>query len=111
MAYGRASAIPGSNVTLLVLGVGEDKGAGENWDGPRGAKVGLTGIGGDQGAEGLTVDQSRRCPIRKWGAFRRTVGRRRGVWVCQNGSRGGRVDGIVGLGIQIYINIRYGSFG
>ena len=46
MAYSRASAIPGTNVTLFGLGEGEGEGPGSNWAGPRGAEVGMTGIGG-----------------------------------------------------------------
>ena len=45
MAYSRASAIPGTNVTLFGLGEGEGEGPGSNWAGPRGAEVGLTGLG------------------------------------------------------------------
>ena len=56
MVYGRASAIPGLNVTLFGLVAGEGEGGGADWDGPRGAEVGLTGIGGSRGAEVMTVD-------------------------------------------------------
>ena len=46
MVYGIASTIPGPNVKMFVLGSVEGEGDGTNWARPRGAEVGLTGIGG-----------------------------------------------------------------
>ena len=65
----------------------------------------MTGLGGGWGAEGWTVDQGRRCRIRKWCSFSRTMGLREGVGMCRTGSRGGRFDSLVGLVIQIYTTI------
>ena len=48
MAYGRGSAIPGSNVTLLGMSAGAGKGARAGWAGQRGAGVGLTVLGGSR---------------------------------------------------------------
>ena len=44
MAYGRASGIPGPIVTLFGLGAGEGKVSRDDWAGPIGAEIGLTGI-------------------------------------------------------------------
>ena len=66
---------------------------------------------GGRGTKGRTVDQGGRCRIQQWGALRPTMGRREGVKLFQTGSRGGRVDFLVGMGIQIYTTISYASFG
>ena len=46
MAYGRSFAIPGQNVALFRLGVGEGEGDGADRARPRGSRFGMTRLGG-----------------------------------------------------------------
>ena len=88
MAYGRASDIPGPNVTMFDLGMGEGEGAGDDWDKPRGSKVFLTGFGGG-------VRALRDGPRNKAGDVGSGSGvPSAGLWVE------GRVLGCAGLGFE-----------
>ena len=57
------------------------------------------------------MDQGRRFLIQQWGALIQTVGRREGLGWCRTGIQGGRVDGLVLMGLQLYTMISYASFG
>ena len=52
---------------MFGLGVGVVKEAGDDWAGQRVSGVGLTGLVGGQGTDGLTVDKGRRFRIQQWG--------------------------------------------
>ena len=87
MAYRRESDTPGLNATLLGLGAGKGESARADWDRPRGAVVGLTGLGG--------VRLLRAGPwIKAGGAGSRSGVPSAGPWVE------GRVLGCAGLRVE-----------
>ena len=57
------------------------------------------------------MDGDRRYQIQQWGALIRTLVWRESLGWCRSGRRGGRVDGLVFLGIQLYTTIIYTIFG